>query len=114
MATAPAAPSPSTYDETPYPASSHPQTQPNRIAGIARLFGVAATDPAKARVLELGCADGSNLLPLAANYPNATFVGIDASKVQVAEAQKTILAAGLANVEIRQQDIMEFDAGSTK
>lgn len=96
------------YDETPYAAASHPLTHPNRLAAIARLFGVAAAVPSRARVLELGCADGSNLLPMADQYPDARFLGIDASQVQIAEAQKAISAAGLRNIELRHQDILEF------
>lgn len=75
---------------------------------MGRLFGVAAVEPSKARVLEIGCGDGSNLLPMAERYPEAHFWGIDDSSAQVAEAQKAIAAAGLKNVEIRQQQILEF------
>ena len=43
-----------TYDSVPYPAASFPQTHPNRLAGIATLFGVDSPLPSAARVLELG------------------------------------------------------------
>jgi methyltransferase-like protein/cyclopropane fatty-acyl-phospholipid synthase-like methyltransferase len=65
-------------------------------------------------VLELGCADGSNLLPMAQHAPDARFLGIDASANQVASAQAAISACGLGNVEIRQQDILEFGASEGK
>lgn len=80
---------------------------------MARLLGVAAAAPTKARVLELGCADGSNLLPLAAQFPEATFLGIDSSKVEIAAGHKAVAAAGLKNLELRLQDIRDFpsDAG---
>ncbi len=42
----------------------------------------------KARVLELGCAAGNNILPIALNYPNAKVVGIDLSEVQIKQAKK--------------------------
>lgn len=29
------------------------------------------------RVLEIGCGDGSNILPLAFDYPEGEFVGVD-------------------------------------
>jgi methyltransferase-like protein/trans-aconitate methyltransferase len=98
------------YDEAPYPAVSHPSSHPNRLAAMARLFGVAAVDPSKARVLELGCADGANLLPMADHYPGSRFLGLDASKIQIAEAQKAIDASGLKNVEVRHQDLLSFKA----
>ncbi|ACB77234.1 methyltransferase regulatory domain-containing protein [Opitutus terrae] len=102
------------YDETPYPSSSFPQTQPNRLAAMARLFGLDAASPANARVLELGCADGSNLLPLAEQFPQASFLGVDSSKVQIAAAQSAITAGGVTNVEVRRQDILDFPADSGK
>ncbi len=102
------------YDQAPYPSSAFPQTQPNRLAAMARLFGVAAASPATARVLELGCADGSNLLPMADRSPQASFLGIDASTVQIAAGQAAIAAAGLENVELRTQDILNFPADAGK
>jgi hypothetical protein len=58
------APAGATYDETPYPSAAFPQTHPDKLSAMARLFGVNAAALASARVLELGCADGANLLPM--------------------------------------------------
>jgi methyltransferase-like protein/2-polyprenyl-3-methyl-5-hydroxy-6-metoxy-1,4-benzoquinol methylase len=102
------------YDETPYVSPAFPQTHPDKLCAMARLFGLDAPAPARARVLELGCADGSNLLPMAQHAPEARFLGIDASARQVASAQAAIVACGLRNVEIRQQDILEFAASEGK
>lgn len=102
------------YDETPYPSSSFPQSHPNRLAAMARLFGIPAAAPMAARVLELGCADGANLLPMAEQMPGASFLGVDASKVQISSGQKAIEAAGLKNVELRQQNILDFQAPDAK
>jgi cyclopropane fatty-acyl-phospholipid synthase-like methyltransferase len=41
-------------------------------------------------VLELGCAAGGNLMPMAASSPDSQFVGIDLSNVQITEGQETI------------------------
>jgi methyltransferase-like protein/SAM-dependent methyltransferase len=105
---------PTSYDQTPYPSAAFSQTHPSRLAAMAQLFGVASTAPSKARVLELGCADGSNLLPLAEQLPEASFVGVDSSKVAIAAGLKTIAAAGLKNIELRQQDFLEFPADAGK
>ena len=72
-----------TYDLVPYPAASFPQTHPNRLAGIAKVFGIDSPLPSKARVLELGCADGGNILPMAQSLPDASFLGIDYSSKQI-------------------------------
>lgn len=102
------------YDEVPYPAAAFPQTHPNRLAAMARLFGIPAADPLKARVLELGCADGTNLLPMAEQMDGAVFLGVDASKQQVTAGQQAAAAAGLKNVELRFQNILDFPADAGK
>lgn len=107
-------PATTTYDETPYPSAAFPQSHPSRLAAMGRLFGLNPTSPAKARVLELGCADGSNLLPMAEQHPGATFLGIDASQVQIAAGQQALAAAALTNVELRFQNILDFPAAEGK
>lgn len=98
----------SEYDEMPYASASYQQSHPNRLGGMARLFGVEAALPSRARVLELGCADGSNILPMAEMAPSAHFLGIDGSRVQIEAGQRALAAAGVENVELRRQDIREF------
>ncbi|MCU0757750.1 MAG: class I SAM-dependent methyltransferase [Steroidobacteraceae bacterium] len=101
------------YDAIPYASRAFPQSQPEQLAVMGRLFGLAPRLPSEARVLELGCSAGGNLLPLAARYPRARFLGIDYSPVQVQRGQQRVRELGLGNVEIRQQGIAEFgrDAG---
>ena len=65
---------------------------------------------ASAGCWSLGCASGGNLLPMAADLPEASFLGIDASARQVADGQAAIRAAGLTNIEIRAQDLGQFPA----
>ena len=61
----------------------------------------------RCRVLELGCTDGGNLLPMAATLPRSSFLGIDLSGRQIAAGQKMIERLGLENVELRQMDIAD-------
>jgi len=102
------------YDETPYVSIPFPETHPDKLCAMARLFGLEAPEPARARVLELGCGDGSNLLPMAQHAPDARFLGIDLSSRHVASGQAAISACRLANAEIRQQDVLEFSASEGK
>jgi methyltransferase-like protein/SAM-dependent methyltransferase len=97
-----------TSDEMPYPASSVPQTHPVRLATIGKLFGLNPISPDRARILELGCADGSNLLPLAQSYPSTQFVGVDASSSQIEAGRKIADGAGLGNVTLQQEEIGAF------
>jgi SAM-dependent methyltransferase len=98
------------YDDLPYAGLPFPQTHPDRLAAMARLFGLSPPDPTHCRVLELGCASGDNLIPLAAAMPGARFVGLDLSARQVAAATATIAAAGLPNIEIAQRDLADLSA----
>jgi cyclopropane fatty-acyl-phospholipid synthase-like methyltransferase len=62
-------------------------------------------------VLELGCATGGNLLPMAETLPGSTFVGLDLSPRQIAMGQETIAALGLTNVELQARSILDVDEG---
>jgi SAM-dependent methyltransferase len=95
------------YDEVPYDSRPLPQTHPGHLAAVATLFGLRPPDPRHCRVLELGCASGGNLIPMALTLPGSTFVGIDQSARQIAEGQRLVTALGLGNVELKHQDILD-------
>ncbi len=101
------------YDEVPYSVGAFPQTQPDRLATIATLFGLNPVHPDHCRVLELGCAAGGNLVPMAIGSPESTFLGIDLSARQIADGNETLRALGIVNIRLEQQDILQFprDAG---
>jgi methyltransferase-like protein/trans-aconitate methyltransferase len=101
----------SPYDQIPYTSLAFPQTHPDHLAGLARLFALRPTDITACRVLELGCASGGNLLPIAFNLPGSEFVGIDLSQKQVDDGRHTIAALGLHNVRIEQASIADVDEG---
>jgi len=103
-------PHPTSYDEMPYVRKAFPQTQPDRLGTLAKLFGLQPPDLETCRVLELGCASGDNLIPMALGMPNARFVGLDLSPRQIEQGRQTVEALGLANIELRRQDITEVDA----
>ena len=96
------------YDLLPYQSKAFAQSQPARLGAIAQLFGLDVAPLATARVLELGCASGGNIIPHALRYPNATFVGVDLARTQVAAGRSRIARLGLTNVEIRCQSFTEI------
>ena len=57
------------YDAMPYESHAFPQTAPGHLAAIAYLFGLDVVDVSSARVLEIGCAAGGNLIPFATWHP---------------------------------------------
>ncbi len=77
---------------------------------MGRLFGLDAPDPAHARVLELGCGGGSNIIPLAYGLPEAEFFGIDLSPRQIEIARTRAEKLGLTNLRLEAMDIQ--DAGA--
>src|SRR5690606_20699300 len=91
----------------------HPnwQSSPDLLGAIAVLFGLRCTPPATARVLELGCAAGGNLIPHAARNPDAEYVGIDYSRVQIEEGQQRIAALGLENIVLHHASIADLPEG---
>jgi methyltransferase-like protein/SAM-dependent methyltransferase len=101
------------YDDVLYPGYVHPQTHPDRLAVLATLFGMQPAPVAGARILELACGQGSNLIPLAVSYPNSKCLGIDLSARQVALGMRVVQELGLSNIELRTQSILDFpsDAG---
>ena len=97
-----------TYDAVPYESFPFAQSHPARMNGMARLFGLPAPNLANARVLELGCSFGGNLLPMALQYPQAQFTGVDLSQVQIDYANKIKGELGVNNITFRQANILDL------
>lgn len=96
------------YDEIPYESSPFSETHPDHIAPLVRLFGVEAADPAGCRLLEIGCAGGGNLIPMAIDLPGSRFLGIELSPRQAEEGAQLARRLGLGNIQIRQGDITQL------
>ncbi|MGA9574269.1 MAG: class I SAM-dependent methyltransferase, partial [Lysobacterales bacterium] len=95
------------YDALPYDSHPYSTTHPDHLATMAALFGMQPPDVDSARVLELGCAAGGNLIPLAVAIPSATFVGIDLSKRQINDGLTLIGQLGLKNIELQHRSIAD-------
>ncbi len=99
------------YNELPYAVLSHYFTHPDRLATVGTLFGLSPAPVADCRVLELGCASGGNLIPMAYALPGSQFVGIDLSPVQIQQGQKYIDLLKLSNIRLVCQDLLDFAPG---
>lgn len=95
------------YDEVPYDSKAFTETHADRLATVATLFGMQPKNVEHCRVLELGCADGANLIPMAVGLPESVFVGIDLSSRQVGDGQAVIAKLGLTNIELRTGSILD-------
>jgi hypothetical protein len=89
---------------------SHPLSDPAVSLVAARLGGLAAPQPATAKILEIGCASGLNLIPLALRWPESRCVGIDLSGSAIASARQLAAAAGVTNLELHAVDLRDFDS----
>lgn len=98
----------STYDDIPYPGGPYPQSHPSKMATLAALFGMEPVDIHQAQILELGCAAGSNLIPMATQLPGATFVGVEGAARQVAAGQQLIADLQLENITLHHKDILDI------
>jgi SAM-dependent methyltransferase len=102
------------YQTSVYPAMSHPSCDPSTTTVAAKLAGLKTPDPSCSTMLEIGCATGHNLLPLAARWPNSRFIGIDVSSAAIRTARETASAANIPNVEFIEADLATFDPGDTR
>ncbi|MGZ6642376.1 MAG: methyltransferase regulatory domain-containing protein [Solirubrobacteraceae bacterium] len=93
------------YDEVAYEGHAFPQTHPDRLAVQATLFGLRPAPPSRCRVLELGCGDGGNLIPMALELPGSEFVGVDLAAEPVARGRALAADLGAADVRMLQGDI---------
>jgi methyltransferase-like protein/ubiquinone/menaquinone biosynthesis C-methylase UbiE len=97
------------YDAAPYESHACPESAPGRIEAIAHLFGLDSPAASRARVIEIGCGTGGNLIPFAAEHPQACAVGIDLSPVQIERGREFVQAMALHNVELMVGDIASMD-----
>src|SRR5438067_313897 len=97
------------YDAVPYESLPFVDTHPSRVAAVARLHGLNPPAVERCRVLELGCAHGSNLIPMAVTLPESRFVGIDLSRRQIADGQNVVAALGLTNIDLQPLSILDVD-----
>lgn len=97
------------YDDLMYESKAFSQTAINALEARARMMGLKPAAAAKAKVLELGCSMGGNIITQALYYPDAEFVGIDLSGRQVAQGNAIIEKMGLKNVRLEEKDILTID-----
>jgi len=98
------------YDEIIYPSQPHADTHPDRLATIATLFGMTPAPIEHCRVLEIGCGDAGNLIPMAYGLPDSEFVGFDLAARPIEMGNRTAARLGLANLSLEQLDLADFPA----
>lgn len=104
------------YDRVAYPTTIFAQTNPERLAVLARLAGLDPVPPEESRILEIGGGNCVNLIAMAAMWPGCDAHGFDLSANAIARGQEIAAASGLGNVTLAVEDICEahhrYPAGS--
>lgn len=98
------------YEELHYSSRPYEFTAPANLAGLARLHGIDAPIIENARILELGCASGGNLIPHSMTHPGAELVGIDLSPSQIAVGQELVDTLECRNVTLHAMSVEHLPA----
>lgn len=97
-----------TYDKQVYTSNAFSFSSPVHLRAAAHVWGLSSVSVKNARVLELGCAGGGNLLPFALAYPDAKAVGVDLSEVQVKQGRQVVQALGLHNLQLHAMSLTDI------
>jgi methyltransferase domain protein len=97
------------YNELVYPSKSFGVTSVNSLEAKAKLWGLNPVPAKEARVLELGCSMGGNIIGQAVYHPEASYVGVDLSGSQIEIGNEIIEAIEFNNVKLVEQDILKID-----
>ena len=96
------------YEELPYDGQAFSVTHPDALAVAAMLRGMSPAPVETCRILELGCANGGNLIPMAYALPRSRCVGIDLSPRQILDGQSVVDALGLTNISLHALSILDI------
>lgn len=95
------------YDAIRYPTYPRIETHPDRLAAVATLAGMTPAPLDRCRVLEIGCGDGGNLIPMAYFLPRSAFFGIDAEGSAIAAGTALASRLKLKNIALWERDLRD-------
>jgi SAM-dependent methyltransferase len=72
------------------------------------LHGMSPAPVTRCRVLEIGCGDGWNLIPMAYFLPESRFYGVDLAAAAIADGQRAAADLRLRNLKLSAADFREF------
>ncbi|HEU0121542.1 MAG TPA: class I SAM-dependent methyltransferase [Bryobacteraceae bacterium] len=98
------------YDDLAYGDLTFHDTHPGLLAAVAATVGHWTPPVNTARILELGCGTGFNILAMSQSLPEASFVGIDLSAPQIARANSVAREIGARNVTFHCASIDSWEA----
>lgn len=102
------------YEDYAYAFGLHPQVNVDHIHAVARILGYNAARPETARVLEIGCGAGPDLLTMAERFPDASFLGMDFAQSAIDSGNQIAREANLTNIKLVQGDLMDWSPPDEK
>ncbi len=93
------------YTNKTYPGMSHPAAHPSAMAASALFGGLRTPDLESARILEIGCAQGHHITPIAQHWPHAQVCAFDLSAAAIEYAKNVARSAEIENIEFFQADL---------
>ena len=99
---------PDPYDSLAYPGKCYPDTHPDRLAAMAILHGLSPAPVEHCRVLDIGCSEGANIIPMAYAMPGSEFVGFDLARLPIERGEERIRELGLENIRIFQGNLLDI------
>ena len=97
------------FSREPYQGKAFPHGHPDHLGAVAALSGIETAPPDRCRVLELGCGDGWNLIPMAEELPGSEFVGVDRDGARLAPGIAAQRQLGLESLELLARDVANLD-----
>ncbi|OZG32182.1 methyltransferase regulatory domain-containing protein [Rickettsia endosymbiont of Culicoides newsteadi] len=97
------------YDDFPYESFPFTYTRPEHLRTIGLVFGMQPPMVENARILDIGCGEGGNMINFAESYPQSYSLGIDLSKTQIDNGLKVVNSLGLKNIELKHLSILDID-----
>ncbi len=97
------------YDQVRYITKPHSKSHPQLLGAEAILHGLSPAPADKCVVLEIGCGDGWNLIPMAEQFPESDFLGIDLAGEPLAVGVADAAELGIGNARFERKDLMDID-----
>ncbi len=95
------------YDQYPVHTLPNSLTHPDHLAVIAKLFSMNPKPLHDCRILEIGCGDGGNLIPIAMQLPKSQCFGVDISGVQIDRGNALIKKLQLKNIKLEKNILLK-------
>ncbi len=96
------------YDEIPYVTPARFATHPDRLAAVARLFGMDPAPVDRCRYLEIGCGNGSHVISTAYYLPESRFMGTDLAEMPIAAGERVRAELQIDNLTLRACDLRDI------